>query len=104
MINQLSGKQRSENSKGIWWFSQPGGKKTLGVIIRISMVEHEQTLTDYWFHSVCLVGGVNHFGRSLNMFRPTRTLLHTYNHHDHHHDHHHHHLVITNSVNSCGTG
>ena len=26
----------------------------------------------------------------LNMFAPTRALLHTYNRHDHHHHHHHH--------------
>ena len=37
-----------------------------------------------------------------NMFAPTRTLLHTYNHHHyyHHHRHHHHHhimVIITSS-------
>ena len=41
----------------------------------------------------------------LNMFAPTRTLLHTYNHHDHrdHHDHHHHqqhHHIITSRPSS----
>ena len=30
----------------------------------------------------------------LNMFAPTRTLLHTYNRHDHHHHHHHHHHIM----------
>ena len=36
----------------------------------------------------------------LNMFAPTRTLLHTYNSHDHHHRRHHHHRHHHNITSS----
>ena len=41
-----------------------------------------------WNSHVEGIHGNNQRFISLNMFRPTRTLLHTHNHHHHHHHHH----------------